>query len=139
MTTTPSVSVIIPVYNRKDFIAEAIESVLAQTYTDFEIIVVDDGSPEDMKDVLGLYLQKIKYVYQENKGLAAARNTGIRNSSGKYVAFLDDDDLFERRKLEKQTEILETHPELGFVFSDWSYFTTNNPAEKISVDRHDQF
>ena len=72
----PTVSVIIPVYNRREFISEAIESVLAQTNKDYEIIVVDDGSTSDIKEALNPYLNKIKYVYQENRGLAAKSSSG---------------------------------------------------------------
>ncbi|MFC2166815.1 glycosyltransferase family A protein [Acidobacteriota bacterium] len=124
------VSVIIPVYNRSEFICEAIESVLAQTYTNYEIVVVDDGSTVDIKQILQPFWQKIKYLYQENKGLAAARNTGILNSNGKYLAFLDDDDLFESEKLEIQVKELEDNPNLGFVFSDYFSFEAKNPARK---------
>ena len=129
----PTVSVIIPVYDRREFISEAIESVLVQTYKDIEIIVVDDGSTTDIKETLNPYLDKIKYVYQENRGLAAARNSGIRCSSGKYIAFLDDDDLFEPQKLENQVRLLEENPDLGFVFSDYYYFETGNKAERTLV------
>lgn len=125
----PLVSVIIPIYNRNEYICEAIDSVLAQTYKNYEIIVVDDGSTIDVKRVLEPYMGKIKYIYQENKGLAAARNTGIKNSNGKYLAFLDDDDLFEPRKLEFQVPILEYNSEVGFVYSDCYEFETKNTAE----------
>lgn len=126
---TPLVSVIITIHNRIEYISEAIKSVLTQRYKNYEIIVVDDGSTIDVKDVLEPYKDKIKYLYQENKGLAAARNYGIRNSRGKYFAFLDDDDLFEPRKLEIQVAILENNPEVGFVYSDGYVFDTTNPSE----------
>ena len=87
------ISVIIPVYNRLEYIDEAIESILAQTHEDYEIVVVDDGSTVDISSVLTPYMAKIKYVTQAHKGLSAARNTGIDNSKGEYLAFLDDDDL----------------------------------------------
>lgn len=112
------VSVIIPTYNRLEYICEAVESVLAQTYRNYEIIVVDDGSKINIKSILIPYWDKIKYVYQKHKGLAAARNTGIRISSGKYLAFLDDDDLFEPDKLQNQTLMLKKDSSLGFVYSD---------------------
>lgn len=124
------VSVIIPVNNRLEFICEAIDSVLAQTYKNHEIVVVDDGSTSDIKQVLRPFWLKIKYLHQANKGLASARNLGIKNSSGKYLAFLDDDDLFESRKLEKQVNKLEANPNLGFVFSDYYSFETKNSAKK---------
>lgn len=125
------VSIIIPVYNRQKYIGEAIKSVLAQTYKNYEIIVVDDGSSDDVKNALKPYMSKIKYVYQENRGLAAARNTGIKHSQGKYLAFLDDDDLFEPLKLETQVQILESNSELGFVYSGYYYFENNGPTKHI--------
>jgi len=123
------VSVIIPIYNRLDYISEAIESVLSQTYNNLEIIVIDDGSTLDVKGVLESYMNKIKYIYQSNKGLSAARNTGIKNSQGEYLAFLDDDDLFEPRKLEIQVPIVENNPNIGFVYSDGYVFDTGNATE----------
>ncbi len=128
------VSVIIPVYNRLEYICETIESVLAQTYKDYEIIVVDDGSTIDIRQTLKPYMNRIKYLYQENKGLAAARNTGIKNSNGKYLTFLDDDDLFEPRKLDIQVQVLEDNSNIGFVYSDYYVFETNNKEKtKISL------
>jgi glycosyltransferase involved in cell wall biosynthesis len=123
------VSVIIPIYNRLDYIGEAIESVLIQTYGDYEIIVVDDGSTLDVSSVVTPYMTKIKYVSQSHKGLSAARNTGIKNSNGEYLAFLDDDDLFEPRKLEVQMALLETNPDIGFVYSDCHEFDSQEKRE----------
>lgn len=123
------VSIIIPIYNRLEYINEAIDSVLAQTYQNYEIVVVDDGSTSNVKRVLEPYMNKIKYIWQENKGLAVARNTGIKNSEGKYFAFLDDDDLFEPQKLEVQVPILENNPQVGFVYSDYYIFETSNKKE----------
>lgn len=121
----PSVDVIIPVYNRLEYICDAIESVIGQTYKNYNIIVVDDGSTEDVRSVIEPYMDKIKYLYQKNKGLPAARNYGIKNSSGKYLAFLDDDDLFEPNKLETQVKMLEENPEFSFIYSDYYYFEQN--------------
>lgn len=128
-TAEPLVSVIIPTYNRLDYIGQAIESVLKQTYTHYEILVVDDGSTIDVKKVLEPYLGNIAYIYQKNEGLGSARNTGITHSKGKYLAFLDDDDLFEPRKLEVQVRILEKYPEIGLVYSDGYVFDTTNPSD----------
>ena len=90
----PDVSVIIPTYDRSEFLRTAIASVLAQTLQDFEIIVVDDASADDTQEVVGnLDDGRIRYIRHEiNKGVAATRNTGVLNSKGKYIAFLDDDD-----------------------------------------------
>lgn len=113
------VSVIIPVYNRSVFVVEAINSVLQQTYRDFEIIVVDDGSTDDTCDVLQPYVSKgiISLISQKNKGAGAARNAGIRAARGEYIAFLDSDDLWLPNKLEKSLLPLENGI-CDFVFSN---------------------
>lgn len=103
----PKVSVIIPTYNREDFICETIQSVLDQTYKDFEIIVVDDGSKDNTKKKLGVFGSKIKLIEQKNSERAVSRNNGVKNSNGEYIAFLDSDDLWLKDKLEKQIEILD--------------------------------
>jgi len=113
------VSVIIPTYNRAHLVKEAIDSVLSQTYQNFEIIVVDDGSTDDTKDVLVPYKDKITYIYQQNQGGSAARNTGLKHSKGEYISFVDSDDLWLPEKLEKQVEVLENDNDIGFVFSSF--------------------
>lgn len=95
------ISVIIPTYNYAGFVTQAIESVLAQTYKNFEIIVIDDGSTDDTKEVLRPYMNKVRYIYTENGGPSRARNLGVKNSKGEYVAFLDSDDLYSNDYLEK--------------------------------------
>lgn len=111
------VSVIIPGF-KPDFIEQSIESVLAQTYSNIEIIVVDDGSPYNLKNVLNTYIESgaITYIYQENQKMAAARNTGIKHSQGEFLAFLDDDDLWLPNKIEKQLQSFESS-EVGFVYT----------------------
>lgn len=103
------VSVIIPTYNRADCIAKTIESVLTQTYKDYEVIVVDDGSTDNTKQVLEPYIDRsrIRYIYQENAGCASARNTGIRASRGQWTAFLDSDDRWHPEYLESQMKCLK--------------------------------
>lgn len=86
------VSVIIPVYNRAHYIKECLDSVLSQTYKDYEIIVVDDGSTDNVKEVLLPNMQQIRYIYKENGGAASARNVGIMHAKGDYIAWLDSDD-----------------------------------------------
>lgn len=115
----PLVSVVIPTYDRAEFVLDAIESVLAQGYTDYEIIIVDDGSSDNTKDILSPLIRKniIKYYHQSNQGEASARNLGIAISRGEYIAFLDSDDLFEPEKLEVQVKYLLDHPEVGLVHS----------------------
>jgi glycosyltransferase involved in cell wall biosynthesis len=110
--TEPMVSIIIPTYNRAGFIARAIDSALAQTYTDYEIIVVDDGSTDNTKEVLKPYENKIQYIYEENSGSSAARNTGIRAAKGKWLAFLDSDDEWLPKKLDIQMKSLISNSEL---------------------------
>jgi glycosyltransferase involved in cell wall biosynthesis len=111
------VSVVIPTYNHAGYVVEAIQSVLDQTYPCVEIIVVDDGSTDNTREVLQPYIDKIRYVYQENQGLAASRNTGIRASSGRWVALLDADDLWHPEKLRIQMEYLQKHPDVGVLAS----------------------
>ena len=106
----PSVSVIIPTFNHGDFILETLESVFAQTFHDYEVIVVNDGSPDDTEVILRPYIeaQRIRYLCQENEGVAAARNAGLALARGKWIAFLDDDDLWPTDKLEWQLACLES-------------------------------
>lgn len=115
---SPKVSVIIPTYNRAHYITEAIESVLAQTYSHFEIIVIDDGSTDDTREILKKYTDKMKYLYQPNQGVAVARNRGLREARGEYVAFLDSDDCWVAEKLEKQVAYLNEHPEVAVVCAE---------------------
>jgi len=107
----PCVSVIIPTYNRAWIVTDAIDSVLSQTYTDFELIVVDDGSTDDTADLLSTYQNRIIGIRQENAGVSAARNRGIRESSGRLIAFLDSDDLWLPKKLERQSAFFKENPE----------------------------
>jgi len=130
--TTPKVSVIIPTFNRANYITQCIDSVFNQTFQDFEIIVTDDGSTDDTKEVLKPYFDKIKYIYKENGGCASARNCGINNSAGEYLTFLDSDDLFEIRKLETQVPILEENIDVGFVYSDsLMFFEDSDLKERL--------
>ena len=117
--STPPVSVIIPTYNRSHFVSQAIESVLKQTFRDFEIIVVDDGSSDDTATVCAEYPEKVRYIYQKNQGRAEARNTGMRESRSKYLAFLDDDDIFLPDHLQLQVDYLETNPDVGMVYGTY--------------------
>lgn len=127
------VSVIVPSHNYGRFIGQALESLRAQTYPRWECIVVDDGSTDNTDAIVTSFAEndsRIKYIRQENQGLAAARNTGITHSAGDYLQFLDADDLLESEKLERQVEFLERHAEIDIVFSDSRYFRTENPQER---------
>jgi glycosyltransferase involved in cell wall biosynthesis len=118
----PKVSVIIPTYNAEKFISETIASVMTQTYPDWEIIAVDDGSIDRTPEILRKYAekfpQKIRVIVQKNSGVSVARNTGIAASKGEYLAFLDHDDLWLPEKLERQVDLLDANKELGLVYSD---------------------
>ena len=116
---SPRVSVVIPTHNRVNLLSRAIQSVLNQTYKDFEIIIVDDASSDETGDMIeNLSDPRIKYVrHVDNQGGAAARNTGIKHSRGSYIGFLDDDDEWLRTKLESQVEYLETERSVDVVYS----------------------
>lgn len=118
MKPKPLVSVIIPTYNHALYIVKAIESVLKQNYQPIEIVVVNDGSTDNTKEILSPYLSKIKYIYQSNNGLSAARNTGIKNATGEYIALLDADDKWLPKKLTKQMGLFLKNPKLDLVYSD---------------------
>lgn len=117
---SPLVSVIIPTYNYARFVREAVDSALAQTYRPIEIIVVDDGSKDNTREVMLAYAGNplVHYIRQENKGLPGARNTGIRAAKGKYIALLDADDVWEPLKLEHQVGFYEQHPEAAIVATE---------------------
>jgi glycosyltransferase involved in cell wall biosynthesis len=118
----PKVSVNICCYNAESFIAETINSVLKQTFADLEIIVIDDGSQDKTGQIIkSITDPRIKYVYQENKGLSRSRNIAIGLSAGEYIALLDHDDVWLPDKLELQVALLESAPNIGLVYSD-SYF-----------------
>jgi len=125
-----NVSVIIPTYNRAHLVGRAIQSVLNQTYQDFELIIVDDGSTDNTEEVIRKFQEhdkKIKYIkHDKNKGSSAARNTGIKASRGEYIAFQDSDDEWFPEKLKKQMEFFKNMPvEVGIVYSDMWRITGN--------------
>jgi glycosyltransferase involved in cell wall biosynthesis len=109
----PLVSVVVPVYNGERFLAQALESALAQEYEPFEVIVVDDGSTDGSAAVAQAY--PVRYLNRRNGGVAAARNEGVTAATGEFLAFLDQDDLWLQGKLERQVSYLLEHPEVGFV------------------------
>jgi glycosyltransferase involved in cell wall biosynthesis len=113
----PKVSVIVPVYNVERYVGAAIQSVLDQTFQDFEILIIDDASPDQSIAVCRRFTDKrIRIIQQANRGLAGARNTGIRNAQGEYLAFLDSDDLWTVDKLEKHVAHLDRYPEVGLSY-----------------------
>ena len=114
----PLVSVILPTYNCAAFLPHSIGSILAQTYNSYEIIVVDDGSTDNTKEVLNSFIQRIKYVQlEQNRGLPATRNIGIRSAQGTYIAFIDADDLWIPEKLQTDIEYFDKHPDISMVYS----------------------
>lgn len=121
----PKVSVIIPSYNCEKYIAETIESVLHQTFDDFEIIIID-GSTDNTKNIIAGYISgypgKIRYFYQYNRGVSAARNFGIKESKGDYIAFLDADDTWVPDKLKLQIELMKKYPGTAMIFTDGTSF-----------------
>lgn len=117
-------SVVIPSYNREKVVVRAINSVLNQTFQDFEIIVVDDGSEDNTEGVVNSIAdERIKYVRQENAGACVARNTGVENSRGQYVSFLDSDDEWFPEMLEKQYELYKSDCDIGCVYSNLQVVT----------------
>jgi glycosyltransferase involved in cell wall biosynthesis len=116
----PRVSVIIPAHNTAQFIAETLDSVFGQTFRDFEVIVINDGSPDtsELEDALHPYRSRIHYAKQENRGLSGARNTGIRLACGELLAFLDSDDLWMPDYLSAQVEFLDSHPRAHASIAD---------------------
>ncbi|BAY09531.1 glycosyltransferase family 2 protein [Calothrix sp. NIES-2098] len=116
------VSVIIPLYKAEKYIAATVQSVLAQTYKNFELLIIDDGSPDQSVEICQQFTDpRIKIIRQDNRGVAAARNQGIRESQGEYIAFLDADDLWAPTKLEKHVNHLENCTSVGISYSYSSF------------------
>jgi glycosyltransferase involved in cell wall biosynthesis len=114
------VSVIIPTYNHGRYITDAVDSALAQTHPASEVIVVDDGSTDQTCDLVAPYRHRVRYIYQPNRGLSAARNTGINAARGEWLAFLDADDFWLPEKLERQANVIATSPGVVLVYcSAW--------------------
>jgi glycosyltransferase involved in cell wall biosynthesis len=128
------VSIIVPCYNRADIVRDTIDSVLVQTYAKFEVIVIDDGSTDNTREVIATYNDsRIRYFYRENGGLSAARNSGLDAARGEFIAFLDSDDVWQSWKLSAQVEIFRRHPEVGLIWSDMSTFAE---IGEILAERH---
>ncbi len=127
---SPTVSVVVTTYNHEAFIGPALDSVLAQTFTDFELIVVDDGSTDGTARRLEQYRDRARIIRQENQGIAGSRNAGIREASGELLAFLDGDDLWEPDKLECQVAAAREHPESGLIVVDGVQFVGSRIRNK---------
>lgn len=141
----PTVSVIIPTYNREALVPRALDSVIAQTFDDFEILLIDDGSTDNTEDVAHRYAERLgdrfRYIRQENAGSSAARNRGIDAARGRFIAFLDSDDEYLPTKLERQLALFNLRTDLGLVYGDFAYidcdgghhpsvFDTNSPLAR---------
>lgn len=129
-----TVSVIIPAYNYAHFLPQTLDSVLQQTYTDWECIIVDDGSTDNTRAIVSDYLtmdSRFRYIYQKNQGLPGARNTGIKAAYGRYLQFLDADDLLEPKKIEAHVDYLCRHSTVDIVYGEVRYFPTDRPEERL--------
>ena len=130
----PKVSVLIPTYNQARYVSEAIESALVQTYSDYEIVVVDDGSTDGTGAVAEAYIPRVRVIHQENRGESGARNAGLQATSGEYIAFLDGDDVYLPDKLERQVNVLGTHQEVGVAYSDvYLWDTTAGQSQALRL------
>lgn len=133
------ISVVIPTHNRADLLPRAIKSVQAQTYTDLEILIISDGSEDNTQEVVEELAKddaRIKFIeYFPARGGNVARNTGIENASGEYVAFLDDDDEFMPEKLEKQIAVMQSDPQIGLVYTGVHIIYANEGVEYASVPK----
>ena len=121
------VSVIIPAYNKAEYTRRTVDSVLAQTYPDVEIVVVDDGSRDNTAAVMQQYGDRIRFIQKTNGGACSARNEGARRATGEYITFLDCDDLLVSGKIERCVQYLEQNPQFGFVYTN-VYFIDDNDA-----------
>ncbi len=122
------VSIIMPTYDRADFIGQGVNSVLAQTYTKFELLIVDDGSTDNTRDLLepALADSRVRYFHQENQGQSVARNLALSKAKGSFVCFLDSDNYWPADKLEQQVELFRQHPEYDVIYGDVVVIDENN-------------
>lgn len=136
MTSSPAVSVIIPTYNTAEYIGQALDSVLAQTFKDYEIIVINDGSPdtEELERVLAPYRERIVYLKQENRGVGGARNAGIQVARGPLIAQLDPDDLWEPDYLEVQVAAMRSDPTIDLLYPNALIFGDAPDAGRNFMD-----
>jgi len=130
----PKVSVIIPTYNRAHFLTQAIDSVFAQTFKDYEILIVDDGSTDHSVDVIKQYGDRVRYIYQENEGPPGAMNTGVENTTGEYYVVLGNDDMLMPDMLERQLAVMEKDPDLAFVCAGTYFVDEEGEIIKTSKD-----
>lgn len=134
----PLVSVVVPTFNRAALLPRALDSVVAQTFSDWEIVLVDDGSTDGTGEIASRYARELgdrfQYVRRANTGCCGARNEGIDRARGSFVAFLDSDDEFLPEKLERQLELFRARPELGLVYCDYSYIDLEGVRHESAFD-----
>jgi glycosyltransferase involved in cell wall biosynthesis len=132
----PVVSVVIPAYNAARFLPDALDSVLAQTFRDLEVLVIDDGSTDATPETLARYRSPVRCIRQSNAGVSTARNRGIAEACGRYVAFLDADDTWMPHRLENQMKALAQHPECGACFSAFTFVREDLTPLAVSRREH---
>jgi len=128
------ISVIIPIYNYGHFIPDTLNCLINQSYIYWECIVIDDGSTDNTKEVVASFIEKddrIKYYYQTNKGQSVAKNLGLKLAVGKYIQFLDADDVLENKKFENQLKIFETDENIDIVYSNVRFFNSDKPSQRL--------
>ena len=130
----PRVSVIIPTFNNSSLLPETLDSVLGQSFTDFELIVVDDGSTDETANIVQRDYPKVKYLFQLNGGPAAARNAGVNSSHGEFIAFCDHDDLWNPEHLQRLLDGLAADPQSAMVFDNAEYFGIGVEPDKFHLD-----
>lgn len=133
MSHSPAFSVVIPNYNNGATLARAIDSVLAQRYPAHEIIVVDDGSSDDSRTVAARYGERVRYVYQPNAGVSAARNRGAALATGDWLAFLDADDVFLPNRLEVHADWIAREPGVGFLLADQEFRSPEGVLQQMAI------
>jgi glycosyltransferase involved in cell wall biosynthesis len=127
------VSVIIPTYNRAEICRQAVNSVLSQTHSNVEVIVIDDESSDNTREIISNLDSRVRYIWQKNAGVSAARNHGMRLATGDFIAFLDDDDIWHPFKLEAQLSVFKYYPEVGMI---WTDMRAVDPEGKILYDSY---
>lgn len=138
MGTQGLVSVIIPCYNYGLYLSEAIESIIAQTYDNWECLIIDDGSTDNTKDIAQSFCQKdkrVQYIYKENGGLSSARNEGLKQAKGDFIQFLDSDDYIDKDKFKDHLKIHFSNNEITVFYSDYNFVFNDGAKKKNHFDR----
>lgn len=132
----PMVTTVIPAYNNGIYLGEAIDSALAQDYAPLEVFVIDDGSTDNTAEVVARYGDRVRYAYQKNQGQSVAKNHGIRNAGGEFIAFLDSDDRWRPGKLSKQMALLAPNENVGLVYTDRLKFRGDTIVHATNKIKH---